>query len=112
MADGNVLQVIVFALLLGSALVASGDAGKPVRDIVESGAAVMIKLTAIVMEVAPIGVFALIAWVTASQGIGVLAPLAKLVAAVFLAGAFHAIVVYGGLVGLMAKLNPRRFLPA
>jgi Na+/H+-dicarboxylate symporter len=109
LAEGNVLQIIVFAVLLGMALVATGEAGRPVRSLIDSGTAVMISLTGFIMETAPIGVFALIAWVAGTQGPDVIIPLIKLVATVYGACLIHVALTYGGLVALGARLNPLKF---
>ena len=109
LANGNVLQIIVFAVLLGAAVVAVGEAARPLRDVIDSAAAVMIKLTGFIMELAPFGVFALIAWVAGTQGAGVIAPLLKLILAVYAACLIHAAVVYGSLVAVLARLSPVKF---
>jgi Na+/H+-dicarboxylate symporter len=79
MADVNVLPLIVFALLMGVGVVMAKDEGKPVARVFDSGAVVMQKVTAIVMELTPFGVFALMAWVAGTLGNGALMALAKLV---------------------------------
>ncbi len=110
LAEGNVLQIIVFAVLLGMALVVSGEAGRPLRALIDSGTAVMITLTAFIMEIAPFGVFALIAWVAGTQGPDIVLPLLKLVATVYGACLLHVALTYGGLVTVLARLNPLKFL--
>ena len=62
-ATGNVLQIIVFAVLLGIAIVLAGDVAKPVKNFFDSAAEVMYRLTSIIISFAPYGVFALMAWV-------------------------------------------------
>jgi Na+/H+-dicarboxylate symporter len=109
LASGNVLQIIVFAVLVGMATVAAGEAARPFKTFVESATAVMIKLTAFVMEVAPVGVFALLAWVSGTQGADVVAPLIKLILVVYAACLLHAGLVYGGMVALLARLSPLKF---
>ena len=68
LASGNVLQIIVFALFLGVAINFAGEKGKPVSEFLESLADVMYRLTSIVMEFSPIGVFAIMAAVTGTFG--------------------------------------------
>lgn len=108
-ATANVLQIIVFAVLFGLAIVLAGDAAKPVKSFFDSAAEVMYKLTSIVISFAPYGVFALMTWVAGTYGLDVLAPLAKVIAMVYLGCAIHAIVVYGGMIKFMARLNPVRY---
>ena len=108
-ATDNILQVIVFALLFGIAINLAGKKGRPVAALIDSLAEVMFKLTAMVMEFAPFGVCALIAWVSGTYGPGVLLPLGKIILTVYAGCALHAVVVYGGLIALLGRLNPVRF---
>jgi Na+/H+-dicarboxylate symporter len=85
LVEGNVLQIIVFALFLGISINFAGEKGKPLLELLESLADVMYRLTSIVMEFSPIGVFAIIASVTGTFGLSVLYPLIKLVIVYYLA---------------------------
>jgi Na+/H+-dicarboxylate symporter len=109
MAEGNVLQIIVFAILFGISLNFSGEKAKPVIDFFDGFAEGMYKLTAIVMEFAPYGVFALMAWVSSEYGFAVMIPLMKVLVGVYLGCIIHAIVTLGGMVTFVAKLNPIKF---
>lgn len=80
MADVNVLPLIVFALLVGIGILMAKEEGEPAAKIFDSGAIVMQKVTMVVMELTPFGVFALMAWVAGTFGLEALASLAKLVA--------------------------------
>jgi len=108
-ADGNVLQIIVFAILFGLAINLAGDKAKPVRDFFDSMSEVIYKLTAIVIAFAPYGVFALMVWVSGTYGLDLLLPLGAVIGAVYLGCVVHALLVYGGLVKFGAGLNPVRF---
>ena len=108
-ASGNVLQVIFFAIMFGLSINLVGDAGKPVRDFFEALNSVILKLTEIVISFAPYGVFALMAWVAGTYGLDLLLPLGTIIAAVYVGCILHALIVYGGLVTLLGRLNPRRF---
>jgi len=110
MVDGNILQIIVFAVGLGVSLMLIGDKGEPTIRLFESFAEAMYKLTAIVMAFAPIGVFGLIAVVAGQYGMDVLWPLAKVIGVVYLACILHVLLVYSGLLALFARLNPLRYL--
>lgn len=107
--EENVLQIIVFAIFFGAAIALVGEKGRPVRDFFESAAEVIYRLTAIIISFAPYGVFALIAWVAGSYGLELLAPLAKVILLVYIGCIIHAIIVYGGLLKGLARLNPVRF---
>ncbi|WP_353981372.1 dicarboxylate/amino acid:cation symporter [Salinicola endophyticus] len=110
MIEGNILQIIVFAIGLGISLMLIGDKGEPVVRVFESFAEAMYKLTAIVMAFAPFGVFGLIANVSGQYGLDVLLPLAKVIGVVYLACVVHVLVVYSGLIALLGRLNPSRYL--
>ncbi|WP_016856230.1 dicarboxylate/amino acid:cation symporter [Halomonas smyrnensis] len=110
LANGNILQIIVFAIGLGISLTLIGDKGEPVVRVFESFAEAMVKLTNIVMAFAPIGVFGLIAHVAGSYGLEVLLPLAKVIGVAYLASALHVLLVYSGLLALLGRLNPLRYL--
>ncbi len=109
MADGNVLQIIVFAILFGVTINLTGDKGKPVQEFFESLAEIMYRLTGIIMEAAPIGVFALMASVVGQYGLKFLLPLIKVVLAMYFISLLHVALVFGGTLILVARLNPIRF---
>jgi len=69
----------------------------------------MYKLTGIVMEVAPYGVFALIATTVGTHGMSILIPFAKLIFAVYLGVIIHEVVVYSGMTAIIAKMSPMKF---
>ncbi|WP_167144088.1 dicarboxylate/amino acid:cation symporter [Pseudomonas sp. OTU750018] len=108
-AEGNILQIIVFAIALGVSMNLIGEKAAPAVKLFDSLAEVFYKLTDLVMRCAPIGVFALIAGVVASHGIEVLLPLASVIGVIYLASITHMLLVYGGLVSLLARLSPLRF---
>jgi len=108
-AEGNVLQIIVFAILFGLSINLAGDKGKPVRDFFDSMSEVIYKLTAIIIAFAPYGVFALMVWVAGVFGLDLLLPLGAVIAAVYVGCVIHAVLVYGGLVRFVARLSALRF---
>lgn len=110
MAEGNILQIIVFALGLGVALTLCGDKAQPAIRVFESLAEAMYKLTELVMKLAPYGVFGLMAWVAGKFGLEILLPLAKVIAAVFIGSLIHVLVLYSGLIRLLGRLNPMGYL--
>lgn len=108
--DGNMLQIIVFALLLGIAVtMLPKEKGKPFVNFFDSLAEIMYKITAIVMELAPYGVFALISPVVAKNGPAVLIPFAKVIIAVYLGCILHAVIVYSSAVSVIGKISPIKF---
>jgi Na+/H+-dicarboxylate symporter len=110
LAEGNILAIIFFALLVGISLLTIGTKGKPVADFMEASSEVMLRITHWVMEVAPFGVFALIAWVSGTQGVAALLDVIKLVVAVVIGCFAHVIIVHGLLImKLTLKLSPVMF---
>ena len=110
LAEGNILAIIFFALLVGVSVLTIGEKGKPVADLMDSSSEVMLRITHWVMEVAPFGVFALIAAVAGTQGVAALLDVLTLALAVVLACLIHVIVVHGiGIVKLTLGLSPVKF---
>ena len=104
LASGEVLPIIFFAVLFGIGIVVAGEKARKVGDMFEAVADVMLKITYIVMEVAPFGVFALIAYVSGTRGFGALWSAAGLAAALYLGCLLHMAIVHGGLIGLVLRL--------
>ena len=109
LTKGDILQIIVFAIFLGISINLAGEKGRPVAAFFESFSETMFKMTEIVISFAPIGVFGLMAWVSASYGVDVLLSLAKVIACVYIASMIHMALTMGGGIALFAKLNPIRF---
>lgn len=110
MADANVLPLIVFALLVGIGVVMAKEEGDPVARLFASGAAVMQKVTIVVMELTPFGVFALMAWVAGTLGRDALIALAQLVALNYVGCLLIIGLVYASLIRFVARLSVIDFL--
>ena len=104
MADVNVLPLIIFSLLIGIGILMAKDEGEPVLKIFESGSVVMQKVTMVVMELTPFGVFALMAWVVGTLGLGALAALGQLVLLLYAGCILIMALIYGGMIKFLAKL--------
>src|SRR5205809_5509751 len=111
MARGDVLQIVVFAVLFAMAVSAIGEKGKPIIRAMESLAQVMFKFTNYVMMFAPIGVGAAMAHTIGTQGLGVLVNLGKLIGSLYLALIIFITLVFG-LVMLIARIPVRQFIRA
>ncbi len=85
MANGDILQIVVFAVFFALALGAAGEKGKPVMEALDSLAEVMFKFVGYVMAFAPIGVFGAIAATIGQNGLGILLIYAKLVGSLYFA---------------------------
>jgi len=106
--SGTVLQVIFFAGLVGFAMVKLGDKATGLRKLAGEASEVMIQVTRYVLEFTPFGTFGLIAALVGGYGFEQLRPLFNFVIALYLACAFHIVVVYTGLL-LAHGLNPLKF---
>ena len=109
LARGEMLQIIVFALLLGVAITASGDRGRYVLDIFTGLNSVIMQMVWIVVRIAPAGVFCLIARTFSTEGVEAFIPLAKYFLCVVAALIVHGIVTYSLLLKVVGKLNPVTF---
>jgi Na+/H+-dicarboxylate symporter len=107
MAEGKMLQVIVFALLLGYAISLSGDAGKRTTAIFRDLEHVIMKMVAILMGLAPYGVFCLLAKLFSELGIAAILDLAKYFLTVVFVLFLHAFGIYSVLLKLLTGLSPR-----
>ena len=108
LADGQMLQIIVFALLLGFSINLAGAAGRRVGAVFSDLNEVIMKLVTIVIRTAPVGVFALVATTFAAQGLELFRPLAGYAIVLVLGLALHVAVTYT-LVLRLARLNPIGF---
>ena len=111
MAEGDVLQIVVFSIFFAVALGMIGEKGRPVVEWCEAVAETMFKVTNIVMHYAPIGVGAAIAYTVGHGGLGVLWNLAWLVATLYLALAVLILFVFLP-IALMFRIPLRKFIKA
>lgn len=111
MARGDVLQIVSFSVLFALAVIAAGDAGKPMLAWCETLTQVMFKFAGIVMKAAPIGVGAAIAVTVGHQGLGVLVNLGKLVLTLYLALGVFIVFVLGAVIRI-AKVPLKPFIRA
>lgn len=109
MADGKMLQIIVFALLFGVAISLSGKQGQKVLDGFKALNEVVMKMVLMMMAVAPVGVFCLIAKVFAEQGFDAIVPLAKYFFVVLFVLLLHGFVTYPILLRTLSGLSPVQF---
>ena len=110
MAEGSMLQIIVFALLLGFAISKSGEPGKSISALFESANTVMLKLIMVIVNFAPYGVFCLMMKLGLSISPYEILKLAKYFFTVVTVLIFHGLVVYSLLIFSFTKLNPLIFL--
>jgi Na+/H+-dicarboxylate symporter len=115
MADGKMLQIIVFALLFGYAISHAGEPGRRIASFFRDMEAVVMKMVEILMRLAPYGVFALLARLFSNMGIGAIVDLAAYFFTVLAVLLFHALVVYSlllkGFAGLSSRMLLRKLRP-
>jgi Na+/H+-dicarboxylate symporter len=111
-AEGQILPLIVFSLLLGAVLTTLGERAKPLTSFFESLNAAMMKLTEWVIKLTPIGVYALIAAVVASTGPSIFANMGKYMACVVVGLAVHSVVTLPLLLKLGGGASPKRYAGA
>lgn len=96
MADGNLLQIVIFSIFFAVAICAVGKAAKPVLDVLNSTAKIMFKFTEYVMYFAPFGIFGAVSSAIGANGIGILKNYAKVIFCLYTAIAiFICVVLYG-----------------
>ncbi|MBN1509019.1 MAG: dicarboxylate/amino acid:cation symporter [Sedimentisphaerales bacterium] len=110
MAEGQMLQIIFFALLTGVCLtLIPSEKGQPVIDFFKALNDVIVQMVHVIMNAAPYGVFALIAAVVADFGPGILVNLLKYSAVVLLGLAVHLLLVYGSILKVFTRANVASF---
>jgi aerobic C4-dicarboxylate transport protein len=108
-AKGDILEVLLVALLFGFALSAIGPRCKPLLDLVDALTQAVFKVVAIVMKFAPIGAFGAMAFTVGKYGIASLGPLAKLIGTFYITCIVFVLVVMGG-VARVAGFSIIKFL--
>jgi Na+/H+-dicarboxylate symporter len=111
LSTGNILQVIVTAVLVGLGITLAGKKGHSLHSLFESGYEVVKKMTRVILYLAPAGVFALMASVIATQGIGILKSLALYAVGLILGILLIAGVMYN-LIFLASGIRPLHFWKA
>ncbi len=110
MADGQMLQVILFALLLGLALSKAGESGTRLRRIFADLNEVMMRLITMIIALTPIGVFCLMTQLGATLGLAEIAKVGMYFVTLVVALVVHGTLVYPTLLKSFAGLSPRIFL--
>lgn len=98
LAQGQVLPTIFFAIMVGVGILLVGPPADPVRKFFDAAAEVVLKITVMIMELAPYGVASLMAWVMCKQGVEILYNLFWLAFALYACCLIQIVFVYGGLI--------------
>lgn len=111
-ANGNMLQVLVFAVVVGFTLIAIGEKGEPLLKVIDATNEVCLKVISTVMYFTPIGVFCTIVPVVESNGTKTIISLAQQLIILYIAFFGFAFVVYGLSVKVLGKESPLKFFKA
>ena len=109
MVDTNMLPVIVIAIFFGAGVLAAGEKGKMIANLVESMDEVVMKVLMMIIKLTPIGVFCLMADVVAVNGAKVVGSLALVVGVAYIGYILHLVIVYSLGVKFLAGMSPIRF---
>ncbi|WP_026147269.1 dicarboxylate/amino acid:cation symporter [Methylomonas sp. MK1] len=109
LAQANVLAIVMFALLLGIALVVGGDRYRNILLLMQECLELMLRLVGWIMRLAPFGIMALLAQLLATQNMALLSSLAEFVAVVVGSTLLHGFVVLPLLLFLVTKITPLKF---
>lgn len=106
MAEAEMLQIIFFALLFGIGIALLGDKANRMREVIEQGNDIMLKLVSFVMATAPYAAFALMARAIGESGIELIGSMGMYMITLLLALLLHMGITYSTLLALIAKMNP------
>ncbi|WP_305815625.1 dicarboxylate/amino acid:cation symporter [Photobacterium leiognathi] len=110
MANGNTLQIIVFAVLFGIAISAAGKPGERIAEIFKDLNEVIMKLVALLMNIAPFGVFFLMAKLFTGLGLDAIFNLINYFLVLVAALLIHGLVTYSAMLKIFTGLSPITFL--
>lgn len=111
-ANGNMLQVLVFAVIIGFTLLAIKEKGEPLLHLIDSCNEVCLKIISTVMYFTPIGVFCTIVPVVEANGTKTILSLATQLIILYATFYGFALIIYGGSVKLLGKTSPVKFFKA
>ncbi|MYL51326.1 cation:dicarboxylase symporter family transporter [Halobacillus litoralis] len=110
MTEGNMLQIIAFAIFIGFALAMLGKKTEGIYKLVEQGNEIMMFLVNLIMRFAPYGAFGLLASAIGTMGIDGMKGMAMYMVVVILGLIIHGVVTYGSAVAFLGKMNPIKFV--
>ena len=114
MAEGKMIPIIIFSLFIAVAMIIEGENNpekiKPVSAFIDSLRDIMSRVTKLVIGLTPYGVLALMTSVSSQHGLSTLLPIGKIVLAVYIACILQIVIVQGGLIALVGKVNPIKFI--
>lgn len=108
-ANGDMLQVLVFAIIIGITCLSLGEKAEPFIKVVEAVDAIAVKVISVVMYFTPIGVFCSIAGVIYANGTETILALGAVLIALYVTMFLYILIVYGGMVKIIGKCGLRTF---
>lgn len=111
-ANGDMLQVLVFAIIVGITILAVGDKAEPFYKVCESVNEISVKIISVVMLFTPVGVFCSISTVIYANGMDTILSLGKVMLAVYITYFLYMIVFYGIIVKVLGKCSLKKFWSA
>ncbi|MDO4307303.1 MAG: dicarboxylate/amino acid:cation symporter [Eubacteriales bacterium] len=109
LANATMLQVIVIALFFGFGIILAGEKGRIAKDVIDSFSEVSFKVMEMIIKLSPIGVFALITPVVATNGMDILLPLLKVIGVAYVTYIVHMVLVYSSTVKIISGMSPLKF---
>ena len=109
LTSGEMMQIIVFSLFLGFAIITIGEKAKPLTDVISLCSQAMFKIIDMIIGIIPYGVFGLMTVAMAKYGVAIFGPVLKFIATDYLASIIMSVVGYGLLLSLIGKVNPITF---
>lgn len=109
MVDANMLPVICIAIFFGAGILAAGDKGKKIGELVNCMNEVTMKVLMMIIKLTPIGVFCLMADVVAVNGAKIVGSLALVVGVAYIGYILHIVIVYGCSIKFLSGMSPIAF---
>ena len=109
MVKADMLPVIVISIFLGAGVLAAGEKGQKIGELINCGLEVVMKIMMMIISLTPIGVFCLMTNVVAVNGPQIVGKLALIIGVAYLGYIIHVVVVYGLSVRFLSKMNPFKF---
>lgn len=109
LVEANMLPVICIAIFFGAGILAAGDKGKKIGDLVNCMNDVTMKILMMVIKLTPIGVFCLMADVVAVNGPKIVGSLALVVGVAYIGYILHVLIVYGCSIKFLSGMSPVKF---
>ena len=109
MVNSDMLPVIVIAIFLGAGVLAAGEKGRKIGELINCGEEVIMQIMMMIIKFTPIGVFCLMTNVVAVNGVDIIGKLALIIGVAYIGYIVHVVVVYGLSVKFLAKMSPFAF---